>query len=226
MSICVFGDSVAKGVIYDEAKNKYIHLKNSFINMFSQKLNLRVENYARFGCTVTKGIEILSRHKNELSSFSHTLLEFGGNDCDLQWNEISDSPEAEHLPNVPLPQFEEKYLKMIDIVRRTGSVPVMLNLPPLDSERFLKWVSRGQSRENILKFLGDVNAIFKWQESYSIAVKKLAQLHGVRFVDIRSAFMREDSYSDYLCRDGMHPNEKGHALVGRLLSERNFLLSN
>ncbi|MCL1808863.1 MAG: SGNH/GDSL hydrolase family protein [Clostridiales bacterium] len=226
MSICVFGDSVAKGIIFDEARNKYIHLKNSFVNVISQKFNLNVENYARFGCTVLKGMEILNKHKNELSSFSHTFLEFGGNDCDLKWNEISDSPDGEHLPNVPLPQFEEKYLKMVDIINRAGSVPVMLNLPPLDPERFYKWVSTGNSRENILKFLGDVNAIYKWQEGYSNAVKKLAQLHGVRFVDIRAAFMKENPYSDYLCRDGMHPNEKGHALISRLLSERNFLLCN
>ena len=35
-SICVFGDSVARGVIYDETKEKYTFLKNSFINSQNQ----------------------------------------------------------------------------------------------------------------------------------------------------------------------------------------------
>ena len=223
MSICVFGDSVARGIIYDETKSKYIHFKNCFINMFSQKFNLPMKNYARFGCTAEKGLEILNRHRNELPSFSYTLLEFGGNDCDLKWDEISGAPEGEHLPNVPLHQFEEKYLKMINIIKSAGSVPVMLTLPPLEPERFFKWVSSGLNRENILKYLGDVHAIYRWQESYSNAVKKLANLHSVCLLDIRGAFLKEDKYSDFLCRDGMHPNEKGHALVGRLLGERNFL---
>jgi len=222
MTICIFGDSVAKGVIYDEAKNKYVYLKNCFVNMFAQKTNLPVTNYARFGCTIEKGVEILNKHKDELCSFSHTVLEFGGNDCDLNWSEISCAPHETHLPKVPLQQFQEIYLKMISIIKSAGSVPVILSLPPLDSERFFKWVSKGLNCENILKFLGDVEAIFKWQESYSNAIKNLAKKHSIQFIDIRDAFIKEGAYSDFLCSDGMHPNEKGHALIHRIIEQQEF----
>ena len=225
MSICVFGDSVAKGVVYDETKNKYIHLKNCFVNLFSQKAGLPVANYARFGCTAAKGAEILNKRIDELHLYSHTILEFGGNDCNLQWDEISHSPHGPHPARVPLPQFEEIYSKMLDAIKSAGSIPVMLSLPPLDPEKFFTWVSKGLNRENILKYLGDVDFIYRWQESYSAAIKKLAQLHSVCLIDIREAFLREGAYAGYLCSDGMHPNEKGHALIGRLLNDGDFCFS-
>ena len=32
-------------------------------------------------------------------------------------------------------------------------------------------------------------------------------------IDIRSAFLVRKDYTDYLCEDGIHPNEKGHRLI-------------
>ena len=222
-NICIFGDSVAKGVVYDEARSKYVFLKNCFVNMFAQKANLPVKNYARFGCTVEKGIEIINRHRDELLSFSHTVLEFGGNDCNLNWREISCSPHETHLPEVPLQQFKETYLKIINIIKSAGSTPVILSLPPLEPEKFFKWVSQGLNRENILKFIGEIDAIYRWQESYDTAVKNLAKIHAIRLVDIRDAFLKEGAYSDFICRDGMHPNEKGHALIHKLIEQQVLL---
>ena len=223
--IGIFGDSVAKGVIFDEARNKYTQIRSCFANLFEQKTNLPIVNYARFGCTVAKGADILNKHIGELKTFSHTLLEFGGNDCDLNWSEVSHSPLSLHLPKVPLPQFEEIYIKMIDIIKSAGSVPVILSMPPLDPEKFFDWVSKGLNRENILEYLGDVGFIYKWHESYNTAVKNLAELRSARLIDIREAFLKEKSYADYLCRDGMHPNEKGHALICKMLGDRDFCFS-
>ena len=42
--ICVFGDSVAKGVVFDEARQKYIHLKDNFISLTQKKLNIPFAN--------------------------------------------------------------------------------------------------------------------------------------------------------------------------------------
>ena len=217
MAICIFGDSVAKGIIYDEVRNKYVRFKDCFADVYAKKNDLDLTNYARFGCTAAKGAELLNRHKDKLHLFSHTVLEFGGNDCDHDWPAISESPENRHSPKVPLQQFEETYLKMIDIIKSAGSIPVVLSLPPLDPERFFKWVSTGLNRENILSFLGDVDLIYRWHESYDATLKKLAKLHSVCLIDIRSAFLNESCYSDFLCRDGMHPNEKGHALISRCM---------
>jgi len=36
---------------------------------------------------------------------------------------------------------------------------------------------------------------------------------GVFVVNIRNEFLRRSNYRDYLCVDGIHPNEKGHSLM-------------
>ena len=222
MAICVLGDSVVKGIVYDEAKSKYVYLKNSFINILGRKADADITNYARFGCTITKGAEILNRHIDKLSLFSHTFLEFGGNDCDLKWDEISNSPRGIHLPQVPLPQFEEIYVKIINLIKAAGSLPAIMTLPPLDPEKFLNWVSKGLNRENIIKYLGDAKAIYKWHESYNTVVENISEKCAVRLLDIRGVFLRQNTYTDYLCIDGMHPNAKGHALIAGFLGNQSF----
>lgn len=217
-SICVFGDSVAKGIIYDEKKEKYTFLKNSFINILAEKSNIPVTNYAKFGCTITKGVEILEKHREELSKYDYTILEFGGNDCDYNWAEIASFPDQKHVPNVPFDVFRERYEAVIKQVMLSGSKPIMLSLPPIDPNRFFNWVSKGLNKENILKWLGTKEEIYKWHAQYNEIVLELAKKHQIRVVDIRKAFFENNDYSDYICKDGIHPNEKGHALISKYIS--------
>ncbi len=67
---------------------------------------------------------------------------------------------------------------------------------------------------------GDVYRINRWHESYIMAVCCVASEQHAPLLDIRSAFlMRRDCFS-LLCEDGIHPNEKGHALISSVLAER------
>jgi hypothetical protein len=54
-SVCIFGDSVAKGVVFDAVKKKYRILKESFVNIMERQQNVSILNFARFGCTVPWG---------------------------------------------------------------------------------------------------------------------------------------------------------------------------
>lgn len=219
MKLCVLGDSVAKGVIYDEAREKYIFLKDSFVNLFSRSRNIRVKNLARFGCTTTRGKKILERHKELLSEYDYTILEFGGNDCNFNWEEISLSPEKNHNPAVPAALFKAAYSSMIRQIRDCGSRPILLSLPPLNQQRFFDWICRGLNRDNILGWLGDVNYIYRWQEAYNLMVFQLAQEHRAPIVDIRQIFLENRHYGELLCVDGMHPSQKGHALISSALAD-------
>jgi len=157
-----------------------------------------------------------------LNRFDYTILEFGGNDCDYNWAEISKDPFREHICNTPISLFREKYMELIDSVRKNGGKPILLNLPPIDPKRYFKWASRGLDRKNILTFLGEVDAIFKWQEMYSAVVEELAVKEKIPMIDIRSGFMSKKNFSNYLCADGIHPNEKGHLLISRAIREKAF----
>lgn len=217
MSVCVFGDSVAKGVVYDEVKKKYRFLKDSFVNLFSKEEKIEVKNYAKFGCTVIKGEEILNKNLDKLKEYEYVILEFGGNDCNYNWEEVSKDPQGEHSPQVPVDTFKEKYREIIHIVKEQGCKPILLSLPPLSADRFFDWVSQGLSKENIMKFLGNKEYIYRWHEMYNSTIFDLAQEEKVEILDIRKVFLPYRNYEDFLCIDGMHPNEKGHKLINQAL---------
>ncbi|MBE6831347.1 MAG: SGNH/GDSL hydrolase family protein, partial [Ruminococcaceae bacterium] len=188
-SVCVFGDSVAKGIAFDSARNKYTLLKDSFVSVVAKNSHIAIKNFSKFGCTVTKGGEVLKKHMSELGRYDYTVLEFGGNDCDFNWAEVSASPESSHVPNTPVSVFEEYYSQMIDEGKACGGKPVLLSLPPIDAKRYFDWISRGLNPENILRWLGDVEFIYRWHEMYNLAVNRLAILHHVPLIDISSAFL-------------------------------------
>lgn len=223
-SICIFGDSVAKGVVYDAIKNKYSLLKSSFANLVEKQQNISIFNFAKFGCTISMGSEILKRHETELNGFDYTILEFGGNDCDYNWAEVAENPFGQHLCNTPIPQFKEKYLDLVKRVMQNGGKPILLNLPPIDAKRYFQWISKGLDKNNIMNFLGEVDRIYKWQEMYSVAIEELALEKKIPLIDIRSSFLSNNNFSDFLCDDGIHPNAQGHLLISNVFREKAFTL--
>lgn len=217
-SICVFGDSLTKGVVFDSALKKYILLKNSFANRIKNSADFVMHNYSKFGSTVSKGLETLRRHCGELKDYDFTVLEFGGNDCDYNWAEVSAHPEQKHSPKTPLGPFVEKYGQMISEIRKEGSRPVLLSLPPINAPRYFRWISQGLNAENILKWLGDVEFIYRWHEMYNLAVCRLAKDSDVPLIDISSAFLGTANYQRLICEDGIHPNEEGHRLISQTIA--------
>ncbi len=220
-SVCIFGDSVAKGVVFDQVRQRYALLKNGFVNLACAALRLSPKNYSKFGCTVTKGAEMLGAHAAELAQYDWTLLEFGGNDSDFDWAGIAAEPDAPHQPKTPPAEFAAQYGGMIETVLANGGTPVLLNLPPVEPQRFFDWVSRGLNAENILHWLGGrVDYIYRWHESYSMEISRLAQRYNLPLIDIRTAFLQRHRYEELLCADGMHPNEQGHALISDEIQAR------
>jgi len=216
-SFCVFGDSVAKGVIFDVVSKKYSTTKQSCVELFKSVTGSSVRNLSHFGSTIIRAKNLIDRHENEFGHYDEIVLEFGGNDCDHNWAAIAENPQAQHFPNVPLEQFKKKYCEIIDNIRAQGGVPVMTTLPPLDARRFFDWVSRGLDRDAILLWLKDIEYIYRWQELYNLAVNEVANVKNVRLIDIRREFLSKRDIGDYICIDGMHPNEEGHKLIANAL---------
>jgi lysophospholipase L1-like esterase len=216
-SVCIFGDSVAKGVVLDSVSKKYVLLKDSFANRLNAGAHFGVKNYSRFGSTVTRGQEMLSKRLGELKNYDYVALEFGGNDCDYDWAKIAAEPDAEHRPNTPVGAFVQKYTQMIREVKAAGSQPVLLSLPPIDARRYFAWVSRGLNARNILHWLGDVERIYRWHEMYNVAVFRLADDTHTPLIDISSAFLETHGYQKLICDDGIHPNALGHELIARTI---------
>ena len=211
--ICVFGDSVAKGVVLDNVKNRYSLLKNNFADQLAEILSISVTNYAKFGCTVTKGLAILEKHLDQIRNYDYIVLEFGGNDCDFDWAKVAEAPAAPQLCKTPLNTFVDTYQRMVQLIRQNGGTPLMLSLPPIDAERYFQWISQGLDADAILRFLGDEEHIYRWHEMYNMAVYRVASAEKVPVIDITSDFLEMCHYQSCFCDDGIHPNEKGHTAI-------------
>jgi acyl-CoA thioesterase-1 len=212
-SIGAFGDSIMKGIIFNEQKGRYTVIKNSFAYLFAKNTGWHIDNYSKFGCTIAKGCRQIEKAAEKLRSYRITALEFGGNDCDYNWGSISEKPDDYHQANTPITDFKRMYAGIIDRLKNEGCLPVILSLPPLNAQRYFSWVSRGLNKDNILKWLGDVEHIYRWHERYNLAIIELAGTKNVPLINIREAFLeRRDCHSLY-CLDGIHPNEAGHLLI-------------
>ncbi|NLB77277.1 MAG: SGNH/GDSL hydrolase family protein [Clostridiaceae bacterium] len=215
----VWGDSVLKGVIYDENRKKYRRLENSYNLEKISDMGLDVKNNSKFGLTAPKAKNLMLRSLEKGIEAEAAIIEFGGNDCDFKWAEVAAEPEKEHIPNTPLSVFKECITDMIKALRQNGIKPILVNLPPIHSEKYFNWISRGLNADAILKWLGDKELIYRHHESYSLAVVGLAQSLSCNYIDVRQPFLLKRDYFNYLCEDGIHPNEKGYSLMNQTFSE-------
>jgi acyl-CoA thioesterase I len=213
-TILVIGDSLSKGVSLNEEKKRYCFLKHSFVNNLSDTLCAKIINTAKFGTTIKHGAskleENLLKHTPEI-----VLIEYGGNDCDFNWDEIAINPHSEHLPNTPLKEYEAHLKTMIRKIRSYGAKPVVMTLPPLNAVDYFRWFTKGSKEkgDSILKWLEDVSKIYWWHERYSVAVSSVANACNVPLIDARRYFLKTPDFRKYVCSDGIHPNEKGHKLI-------------
>jgi lysophospholipase L1-like esterase len=218
--IRIFGDSIMKRVVYNENENRYKMLPVEAVNNLGSKLGLEIVNSTIFGCTIGKGMQLLQRALKKNLDCDYVLLEFGGNDCDYLWEEVSLRPTEEHYPNTPLPLFSETLKSMITLLHEHHIEPFLTTLPPIDSQRYLTHICRnGLNQENILAWLTDIQAIERFQELYSLQIAKIALETNTHLIDIRSGFLKRKDCRTLICKDGIHPNEKGHELILEILED-------
>ena len=227
--ITALGDSLTKGVILNE-RNRYSVTSGNYMDIIGSRLDFQVENYGKFGCTINFGSRMIDRHAEKISASDYTFLEYGGNDCDFDWQKIAYDPAGEHLPKTSLDSFGESFQELVERVRHLGSRPVIISLPPIISDMYFSFFSRGMSEEqrnNIKIWLGgDTGIIARWHESYNRALFMVAAQTRTAIIDITTPFdtFRGDLNSLY-CTDGIHPNENGHRLIAETIINKSSNLS-
>ena len=212
--LVIFGDSIAKGVTYHDGRYRLCQAHN-FEALAAQ--GVEIANYAKMGACTDTGLAIVKK-RLECCEGADVLLSFGGNDCDFDWQAVSDQPQEEHLPKVPPEQFLENYRALIHLAREKGKNVWLSSLVPLEAHRFLDHVSQGRSRETILGWLGDVDRIFRWQEYYSEMVCRLARELSCPLLGLRMEFLKNPVFPALISNDGIHPTQQGHDLVHSCVS--------
>ena len=211
----IFGDSVMKGVIYD---GRCYHLCQGHNLDFLQKDNVLIENYAKMGASIELTLSLMRPRLERAQEPAAVLIGCGGNDCDFDWQAVSDNPEGEHLPKTSPEDFITLYRSAIRLVQDHGATPALATLLPLDVPRYLDHISRGRSRENILRWLGDCDHLYRWQEYYSSLICHLARAFGCPLIDIRAEFLRSRNFPELISPDGIHPTQAGYDLIHKVIA--------
>ena len=215
----VFGDSILKGIQLNSENKKYVIDNNIDVEMISKKHDIEIVNCSKFGCTIGKGKVLLEKSLEKGMVCDAIVMEFGGNDCDFNWKDVAENPDKDHVPHTPLDIFIKTYSEMIDLLKKKGIQPILTTLPPIDPQRFFDWFCNGLNKENVLKWLGSINTIYRHQETYSRAVEKIAKDSNCLLVDLRGAFLGKRRVENLLCEDGIHPNTEGQKVITQAFSE-------
>ena len=212
MKITVYGDSILKGVVLEDGKYR---MERGWEKRLAQEYGLEIRNKAHFGNTLGRAMPQIEKDCAERCDGELAVLEFGGNDCDFDWAAIADDPDGRYVCKTPLTDFEALYRRAIRDVENSGRTAIVLTLPPIHAQRYLDFICRnGLSKGNILRWLGDVEAIYRWQRDYSDTVSRIAADMGVRMIDLRRFFLRDGrSPEELLCDDGIHPSRIGQGLI-------------
>lgn len=215
--LLIFGDSIMRGVYYSEELGRHKLFGDRFTAL--QEMGWQVKNCSVMGATVTTGTELLHKRLTSPASDTTVIFEYGGNDCDFKWSDISDDPEGDFSPNTPLNRFISMYGDCIDYAKKMGAKVQLCNLVPLDAERYMKWITRNLSLENILRWLGDTSMLYRWHEHYNRTAESLAAKYDCPLIDIRTPFLLSHNYSNLLSADGIHPTVEGHRVIDSLITE-------
>lgn len=219
MNVTVYGDSILRGVRFQDGR--YV-IDHSWENALAEGFGLQIANRSRFGNTIEKAMPRIEKDSAApCREDEYALLELGGNDCDYDWAAIAAAPEEAHECKTPPEKFMACYRRAIRLLRESGRKVALATLPPINSELYLRFLCRdGLSRDNIVRWLGDVEHIYRWQESYSGMVDRLAREENVPLIDLRGAFLRDFRRPEaLLCADGIHPSMQGQDLIFRTLSD-------
>lgn len=209
--IHVWGDSLARGILYNEQKERYAISRERCVNRLEKELNCKVINHSNMGATVLDGLQLFEAFTPEPGALN--AVEFGGNDCDLDWRYVSEHPNEPVKARVELTDFEAGLSMFVAEIRARGMRPMLITPLPLDPQKYFLWVTRGLNADNVLAALGDVNHIYRWQERYANAVRSVALATHCRLLDLRDAFLAQPKYDQLMCIDGIHPNDEGHKVL-------------
>ena len=221
--IIALGDSIIKGVVLNIEQSGKIHYAladHSIADQIASKRHMEAVNLGKMGCTIEVGEHILDRHLSSIENGEYAILCFGGNDSDYNWRAIASNPGGEHYPKTAIGVFEKTYARIIGKVRAAGITPVVMSLPPMDSEKYYNFftsVFSAEEKKNVSRWLKNgAKAIQAGHELYNDAVKRVAATADVLLVDVSSAFKKPERY---ICADGIHINADGQQIIADLIGK-------
>lgn len=205
--IHIWGDSLGRGVTYSQEKGRHVISPERCDKRLAAACGARVLNHSMMGRTAPQALA--EYRLAEPRPGAVCAVEFGGNDCDLDWPAVAAGQPVS--ARVELPAFSEALSDFILLARQRGERPVLVTPPPLHAGRYFRWVCRGLDARAVLRALGDAQHIYRWQERYANAVREAARLAACPLFDLRDAMLGCEGYPALISADGIHPSDAGYA---------------
>ena len=227
-SIAVFGDSILKGAVTGtDSGHLFDIIENDSLSLAQKVLGFELNNQSVFGNIITKAQRKLNKMMERGEKFDLAIIESGGNDCDYDWLPVSENPKGAengtipHKSRVELSDFIRIVGEMIETLRANLITPLIMTMPPLVPDWWFEHICNGNNKENILEFLnGNPHKLYENHELYNMELADLARAKNVQIVDMRKAMLSAPDYRALMCRDGIHPNEKGYEYMSKIWIEK------
>lgn len=204
----LYGDSLLKATVPDEQFRYHFHAEELAEDFGTE---MEMVNRARMGATIRKGIQMVRRDLERGIGGKLALVGYGGNDCDFDWQAVSDNPGGDHHPKTELPEFCRLLKETTQLLLSEGVQPVLMTLPPIDAQRYLDFICRrGPDKGRILSWLGDCQMIYRYQELYSDTIADFAVREKLPLIPVRRAFLDDRRCAQLISADGIHLNMGGY----------------
>ena len=144
----MFGDSLMRGVMPDEAWNYHSSDAIGFEKMQAQ-YNMKFLNFAMPTFTSERVKMWLTQVMSSYPVPDVAFLECGGNDCDYDWKSICEGRcDYEHRHRVAPQDFKKNYEDMIHLLQEKGAAVTAVIAPPIAIEVYLSHLLESGDREN------------------------------------------------------------------------------
>ena len=101
--LLIFGDSIMRGVYYSAEEGRHKVFSERFSSL--KERGFEVINSSRMGATVEMGEALVKKKLTTPAEDTTVIFEYGGNDCDFHWADISADPSGDFSPNTPADKF-------------------------------------------------------------------------------------------------------------------------
>lgn len=207
--VYIYGDSLMKATVPDATLKYHFHLPEIMARYPTGRI--QVTNRAKMGATISKGLSLVQHDAQRGLEADYALVCYGGNDSDYDWPAIAAAPEGTHLPHTLPDVFRSTLGSILSLLRQQGVQPVLMSLPPIDPRRYLRFICRdGLDRAAILRWLGDEDMIYRYQELYSDMVTEVAYESGTPLIPVRQTFLADHNMASQLSADGIHLSMDGY----------------
>jgi lysophospholipase L1-like esterase len=221
MATLLFGDSIAKGITY---QNQTLTLtKQPIVNTLKNNFGIHIQNYSVYGQTLKrlhdKKIILHAIEQLDVSEKNYCVIAVGGNDADYDWKKVADAPFEHHESKTPLELFEKLLTDYVIYLKSKDIRVILFTTVPLLSKRYFdEIIKKVGNAERIMQFFNqDVEMISRHHEAYSHVISKVAYTHDCILIDIRTHLLHQENYNDYISSDGVHPNQMGYNLIYQMI---------